>query len=755
MATLKDVAALSGVSIATVSYVINGSRPVKAETRYRVLDAIRQLNYIPNSLARNLKCDISNEIGVVIPNIEDYCRSEILKGIVASLSGPDYSLNIAFSNGIEKLEQQIIDNFISKNIRGLILLTCQPDNTEYFRDSIIKHNIPNVFLENFPLNIDANFLAFDNYSTIYFITQRLIRAGYEDLALFTGDASYFSEANCVMGFTDALDDMGVSFPSDSILSAKNSKEVSFRIAAEYFSVRHPQAVITSSGLIAKGVMEAASLLNLKPGKDLILITLGEECWNKSNYDPCILHTSRTAYTLGTAAVKTLLRSINASEFLDKEFMLFKDSIMNTSLPLPPPPKKQTEFPPVHNAPRELSVICTDLPTLRAAETIAAEFAVLHDVALRFEYKNYEELMMTIQEDSRKQNPSYDIYLHDVSWLPFLAQEKALMDITDFIKASPEIQRRFLSGNLKNCNFRGRYYGIPIVGGTHLLFYRKDLFEDSKIQRQFKAQHQISLRPPRTWAEFNGIAKFFTRSFTPDSPTEFGTFIGIDIPEACVLEYLIRMWSYGGSLANRNRRLDLASPQNEKALISFLESCRYSPGDIFNQSIDDSFRALGNGTAAMIISYTEYAAQIQDYIQGNIITKIGYAMVPGLFPANVGWNLGISPNTKNLPLIGEFFKWLCTRHVSYYMTILSGQSVVNYPYANHEILKLYPWLNATSEGMKHAVSRNFPYQGQNRNIAPYELARVVSKSLQKAVDGELAPAAALEDAQKNLLKLFSS
>lgn len=99
MATLKDVAALSGVSIATVSYVINGSRPVKAETRYRVLDAIRQLNYIPNSLARNLKCDISNEIGVVIPNIEDYCRSEILKGIVASLSGPDYSLNIAFSNG--------------------------------------------------------------------------------------------------------------------------------------------------------------------------------------------------------------------------------------------------------------------------------------------------------------------------------------------------------------------------------------------------------------------------------------------------------------------------------------------------------------------------------------------------------------------------------------------------------------------------------------------------------------------------------
>lgn len=753
MVTLKDVAELAGVSIATVSYVVNGTRSVKPATRIKVLSAVEQLNYIPNSSARNLKTRDSNEIGVVFPSIDDFCHSEILKGIAFSLGEKNFSLNIAFSYGIEKLEQQIIDNFISKNISGLIIMTCQPDNTAYFQQSIVKYDVPNVFLERFPNNIDVNFLAFDNYNTIYFLTQNLIRAGYSRITLIVGNPAFFSEGECIRGYTDAMDDLQLPQSMHSVISIKMGKEFAFRAAAELRQKYHSQAVIVSSDSIAKGIMEAYSLDNLKIGEDITLITLGEDCWNKSNYAPNLLHTSRTAYTLGEAAVDTLLRDIQSSQFLDKEFMLFRDNIIGTTLKLPSP--HTLNAPHISKATKKFRIISADLSTIHAAEIISSEFCLQNNVEISFEYTNYRDLFKTILSDSKKEVPEYDVYLYDVSWLSYLAQEKCLLDITDFINNTPFVTKRIMKKNLDNCFFRGRCYGFPIIGGTQLLFYRRDLFEDKTIQKQFQAHHHISLRPPKTWKEFNGIARFFTREFNPDSPTEFGTSIAGDISEALALDYYIRMWSFGGGFADRNRRLSLNTIQNEKAVMNLIESCRYTRGDIFNCSIDDSFAEFGSGKAAMIISYTEYAAQIQKYIQSNIITKIGYAMVPGYHPANVGWHFGISPNSKNCSIIKDFFQWLCLRHTSYYMTILSGQSVITYPYKNHEILKLYPWLKATEEGLDISISRKYPYNARTRNIAPFEIETILSDMMRKILSNQATTSEGLQAAQKELLKLFQS
>ena len=82
MTTLKDVARLAGVSIATVSYCINGTKNIRPDTRLKVMQAIEELNYIPNRSAQTLREPDSREIGIVIPDIEDPYYSEILKGLV-------------------------------------------------------------------------------------------------------------------------------------------------------------------------------------------------------------------------------------------------------------------------------------------------------------------------------------------------------------------------------------------------------------------------------------------------------------------------------------------------------------------------------------------------------------------------------------------------------------------------------------------------------------------------------------------------
>ena len=87
MITLKEVATRAGVSIATVSYCVNGTKSVSAATRSKVMKAIEELNYVPNAAARSLKSESIMEIGVVFPDIDDYYRSEILKGIVDQSEG--------------------------------------------------------------------------------------------------------------------------------------------------------------------------------------------------------------------------------------------------------------------------------------------------------------------------------------------------------------------------------------------------------------------------------------------------------------------------------------------------------------------------------------------------------------------------------------------------------------------------------------------------------------------------------------------
>lgn len=276
MATLKDVAEKAGVSIATVSNCLNNTKTVKQATRTRIMQAIEDLNYIPNASAKSLKSETSREIGVVFPDIDDSCHSDILKGIIGRAEDMDYTLNISFSYHTPKLERKIIDQLIGRNVAGIILITCQPQNVEYFQNSIIRHNVPTVFLEHFPDSIDANFLAFDNYNSCYYLTKKLIEKGYENIQLMIGHSDFFSERECFRGFNDAFDDMGMEFSMQQMIETRFTKESSFRKTMFKIVENPPQAIITSSYPLAKGVIEALNLCSIKVPRDTCVITLGEE-----------------------------------------------------------------------------------------------------------------------------------------------------------------------------------------------------------------------------------------------------------------------------------------------------------------------------------------------------------------------------------------------------------------------------------------------------------------------------------------------
>lgn len=150
MVTLKDVAKDAGVSVATVSCCLSGNKPVKEATRLKILESIEKLKYIPNASARNLKAPRSHLIGVVLTDIDDQYHAEIFKGVSSILQKEGYTVSVAFSNNHPEKERAIINDFISQNAAGLLIITCQPQNREFFQNRIMNFHIPTVFLDRIP-----------------------------------------------------------------------------------------------------------------------------------------------------------------------------------------------------------------------------------------------------------------------------------------------------------------------------------------------------------------------------------------------------------------------------------------------------------------------------------------------------------------------------------------------------------------------------------------------------------------------------
>ena len=227
MATLKDVAKDAGVSIATVSCYLSGSKPVRASTRLKIQESIEKLKYIPNASARNLKSPQSRLVGVVLTDIDDLYHAEIFKGISSSLQSEGYSASVAFSNNLPDKECTIINDFISQNAAGLLIITCQPQNTEFFQNRLLNFRIPTVFLERIPQDLDACLAGFQNEKTAFYLTDALLEKGYRHIALVCGPSYFTSEHDCILGYQRAFAQRGIPWDDSLICTTNMTQEDAF------------------------------------------------------------------------------------------------------------------------------------------------------------------------------------------------------------------------------------------------------------------------------------------------------------------------------------------------------------------------------------------------------------------------------------------------------------------------------------------------------------------------------------------------
>lgn len=177
--TIKDVARLAGVSISTVSRVMNDSKPVSPESRRKVLDAIKKLDFKPNELARSLVMRRSNLIGVVIKDIAISYMAEIVRGIEEVGRMYNYDILLSSSYGDIELEKRIIDFMFTKQVEGIILISEDADPEVVY---MLKNNsTPYIQLDKFYDHSETYSVTVDYKEAAEKMTEVLIENGHEKI----------------------------------------------------------------------------------------------------------------------------------------------------------------------------------------------------------------------------------------------------------------------------------------------------------------------------------------------------------------------------------------------------------------------------------------------------------------------------------------------------------------------------------------------------------------------------------------------
>lgn len=189
MVTIYDVAKEAGVSISTVSRVINNNYPVKKETRIKIEKAIKKLGYIPNEIARSLILKSTSSVGIVVPGITNLFFSTMVEKINKILTDKGFTMSLYNTEGDPTREKDVINNIISRNMDGIIAIDPSRENLEnnYFLDLLNK--IPTIIINGNTDDYDSNFISYDERTGSQEAFQYLLDLGHERISFIRGDSS--------------------------------------------------------------------------------------------------------------------------------------------------------------------------------------------------------------------------------------------------------------------------------------------------------------------------------------------------------------------------------------------------------------------------------------------------------------------------------------------------------------------------------------------------------------------------------------
>jgi LacI family transcriptional regulator/LacI family repressor for deo operon, udp, cdd, tsx, nupC, and nupG len=307
--SLMEVAEKAGVSIATVSRVINNNTSVNPETRIKVEQAIKLLKYKPNRIAKRLrkKDASSNLLGVLIPDIQNPFYVEVLRGIEDISYQNGYALIVCNFSQDEKKEKLYIDTLESESVDGMIAAPSSEDNPKII--NLVKSGMPIVCVDRGLTGVDVDLVLVENKNGAFAAVDLLAKKGYKRIAYISGIPKLPSSRQREKGYTDALTANNLPINKDLIKYGDSRHESGVMLCEELLNLKNPpDAIFTGNNLITLGALETIHKRNLNIPNDIAIVGFDDMYWSIS-LNPPLTAVKQPAYEIGKRAAELLIQRI--------------------------------------------------------------------------------------------------------------------------------------------------------------------------------------------------------------------------------------------------------------------------------------------------------------------------------------------------------------------------------------------------------------------------------------------------------------
>ncbi|MFJ5777150.1 LacI family DNA-binding transcriptional regulator [Streptomyces sp. NPDC093094] len=309
MPTMTDVARAAGVSVATVSHVLNGTRPVLPHTRQAVLDAVEQLGYTPNTLARSLVTSRTRSIGLAVSAISNPYFTEILQGVEASALEHGYSLLIADPHDDPGHERKVVQLLHERRVDGMIVApSADPRGlVAYLR----RHSVPTVFLDRLVDTQTDGGPPFDQVcaestAPVAQLVTHLAGLGHRRIGLVAGLPGLSTTGERITGYRHGLAAAGLPHDERLVVHGDSAATGGERATTALLSLgAPPTALVTANNAMTIGALRALRDRKLSVPGDIALCCFDDFAW-ADLFSPRLTAIAQPSKDIGAHAVQVLL-----------------------------------------------------------------------------------------------------------------------------------------------------------------------------------------------------------------------------------------------------------------------------------------------------------------------------------------------------------------------------------------------------------------------------------------------------------------
>jgi LacI family transcriptional regulator len=308
MSTIAEVARAAGVSVSTVSHVVNGTRYVSPDTAQLVNDAIARIGYLPNTLARSLKLASSSTVGLAISALSNPYFSDIICAVEGECARLGLMVFLADTQDNPEKELAVIRALHQRRVDGIIFApSAEPARA---LDYLLHRGPPCVLIDRMA---DSRFdqIGVDNAQAMDALVGHVAALGHQRIAFVAGQPGFATTVERIAGFHAALKSRGIAVPPDFIATGSASTSSAAAAAHRLLSQKKPPtAIVTGNNLATIGVMRAVRDLGLSVPDDLSLVGIDDFEW-ADLFEPRLTLIEQPCTELGRQAAALLIERIGA------------------------------------------------------------------------------------------------------------------------------------------------------------------------------------------------------------------------------------------------------------------------------------------------------------------------------------------------------------------------------------------------------------------------------------------------------------